>query len=211
MMYRNFLLFSLLLLLLGCSNNNKKVNLPILGPYEKVKSQKQFHPVPDFQLYNQYGDTITAQTFKNSVRVVDFFFISCPSICPKIQSEMLRIRKAFANSSNLQLISHTIDTKRDTIERLAKYATNLGIEKEDQWHFLTGSKDDIFGLADDYFSVVIEDSSAPGGFDHSGRIVLVDKEGYIRAFANGQDTKAVNRLIKNIEQLLDSYEHTEEQ
>ena len=180
--------------------------LPIIGPYQRVDGQKQYYPVPDFELYNQYGDTINAATFKNSLRIVDFFFISCPSICPKIQLQMKRINDAFPDKSQLQFISHSIDTKRDTVGRLALYATAMGVKKEDNWHFVTGTKDQIFNLAGDYFNILIEDKSAPGGYDHSGRIVLVDKEGYIRAFANGLKPKEVNQLILSIDQLLKNYE-----
>ena len=180
--------------------------LPIIGPYERIDGDKHYYPVPDFEVYNQYGDTIQASTFKNSIRIVDFFFTSCPSICPKVQAQMKRINDAFPDKNQIQFISHSIDTKRDTIQRLAQYATNLGVEQNDNWHFVTGKKDDIFSLADDYFNIIIEDESAPGGYDHSGRIVLVDKEGYIRAFANGLNPKEVNQLILDIDQLLESYE-----
>ncbi len=180
--------------------------LPIIGPYQRVDGQKQYYPVPDFELYDQYGDTINAATFKNSLRIVDFFFISCPSICPKIQRQMKRINDAFPDKNQLQFISHSIDTKRDTVDRLARYATSMKVKKEDNWHFVTGTKDQIFSLADDYFNILVEDESAPGGYDHSGRIVLVDKEGYIRAFANGLKPKEVNQLILSIDQLLENYE-----
>jgi len=123
-----------------------------------------------------------------------------------VQAQMKRINDAFPDKNQIQFISHSIDTKRDTIQRLAQYATNLGVEQNDNWHFVTGKKDDIFSLADDYFNIIIEDESAPGGYDHSGRIVLVDKEGYIRAFANGLNPKEVNQLILDIDQLLESYE-----
>lgn len=188
--------------------NKDKNELPIIGPYERVDGQKNYYPVPDFQFYNQDGDTLNAKTFENSLRIVDFFFISCPTICPKIQLEMKRIYDAFPDKTHLQFISHSIDTKRDTIERLAKYAASFDIDHNDHWHFVTGDKDEIFDIADDYFNIAIEDPTAPGGYDHSGRIVLVDKEGYIRAFANGLKPEEVNQLILSIDQLLKSYEKT---
>ncbi len=203
------LLFTIIItpaLLFQCNKNDDE--LPILGPYERIDGQKHYYQVPDFQLYDQFGDTLTAATFENSLRIVDFFFISCPSICPKMQAEMQRINNAFFDKTQLQFISHSIDTKRDTIERLAKYANHLGVKKSDNWHFVTGQQDEIFDLADDYFNIVIEDASAPGGYNHSGRIVLVDKEGYIRAFANGLKPEEVSQLILKIEQLLKSYEKT---
>ena len=103
----------------------------------------------------------------------------------------------------MTLLSHTIDPKRDNVEKLRHYAHNLGIDEPANWYFLTGNKDELYGLADDYFNIVVEDESAPGGFDHSGRIVLVDQAGYIRSYANGLDPVAVDTLILDIWQLLD--------
>lgn len=206
MTYKTFIITIILTAFMLFQCGKEIEALPIIGPYERIDGQKQYYPVPPFEMYNQYGDTITTSEVKNSLRIVDFFFISCPSICPKIQLQMKRINDAFPDKNQLQFISHSIDTKRDTIQRLAQYATSLGVIKNDNWHFVTGEKDKIFSLADDYFNIIVEDKSAPGGYDHSGRIVLVDKEGYIRAFANGLKPKEVNQLILDIDQLLKSYE-----
>lgn len=215
MKYRNaivaFLVITGLLFIVMNKSAKRDYTLPVLGPYDIVESQKNFHPVSAFTLYDQMGDTITGANFEDKIRVVDFFFTSCPTICPKVQAQMQRIYDAFPNEPSLKFISHSIDTKHDTIARLAEYAQGLGIENNERWHFLTGEKDEIFGLADDYFNIVVEDESAPGGLDHSGRIVLVDKKGYIRSFANGSDPKAVDLLIKNIGILLKSYESEAQQ
>jgi protein SCO1 len=184
---------------LGCSRPNP---LPVLGPYEKLNGNKTYHPVPDFHLLDQNGDTVSTASLKGKLRVVDFFFTSCPSICPKVQAQMLKIREAFPTEDQLVLLSYTIDPKRDTVGRLLHYAINLGITDARQWHFLTGDRQQIYDLADDYFNIVVEDASAPGGFDHSGRIVLVDTAGYIRAYANGLNPASVDTLLEDIQQLL---------
>ena len=85
---------------------------------------------------------------------------------------------------------------------MAHYATNIGIDRADKWQFLTGDRDLLYQLADDHFNIVFEDASAPGGFDHSGRIVLIDKKGYIRSYANGTNPASVDTLIQDIHQLL---------
>lgn len=180
----------------------RKEPLPVLGPYEQLAGKKRYHPVSDFQLIDQYGNTFSQTAVRNKIRVVDFFFTSCPSICPKVQAQMLRIREKFPENEHLVFISHSIDTKRDTVEKLRHYAHNLGIEDGMNWYFLTGDKAQLYKLADDYFNIVVEDESAPGGFDHTGRIVLVDEQGYIRSYANGLNPQAIDTLISDIKLLL---------
>ena len=191
----------LFVFLLACETQE---SLPILGPYEQLNGEKRYHPVADFELINQYGDKFNQASVRNKIRIVDFFFTSCPSICPKVQAQMLRIQEKFITHERLVFISHSIDTKRDTVERLRHYAHNLGIEEGMNWHFLTGDKDKIYDLANDYFNIVVEDASAPGGYDHTGRIVLVDEQGFIRSYANGLNPEAVDTLMMDIALLLDS-------
>ena len=98
-------------------------------------------------------------------------------------------------------MAHTIDPKRDTVGRLKSYAQNLGVDNG-QWRVVTGEMDEIYGIADDYMSIAKEDPNAPGGFDHSGWILLIDKAGHIRSFADGTDPEKVDRLLTDIEWLL---------
>jgi protein SCO1/2 len=193
--------FSLLLALWGSSCQPKEP-LPVLGPYEKVNGEKIFHPVRDFHLLNQDSVVVTNATFEDKIRVVDFFFISCPTICPKVQAQMLKIYGIFEEEKEVVLISHTIDPKRDNVAALAHYATNIGIDHADNWQFLTGDRELLYQLADDHFNIVVEDASAPGGFDHTGRIVLIDKKGYIRSYGNGTNPASIDTLIQDIRGLL---------
>ena len=114
---------------------------------------------------------------------------------------MLRIHDKFKSDERLLLLSHSIDTKYDTIPRLKKYADNLGVTS-DKWHFVTGEKDQILDIAEDYFNVALEDADAPGGYNHSGRLVLVDKNRHLRAFCDGTDTESVTKFLGDIENLL---------
>lgn len=189
------------LLVIAC---RERETLPVLGPYERVADGREFHPVRPFRLLNQAGDTVTERSFGGRLRVVDFFFTSCPSICPKVQAQMLRVREAFPAEERVVLLSHTIDPKRDTAAALAHYARNLGATSPAAWQFLTGDRDLLYQLADDHFNIAVEDPGAPGGFDHTGRIVLLDADGYIRAYADGLNPASVDTLITDVRTLLNA-------
>jgi protein SCO1/2 len=197
---RSIIFLVIICLLAGCQQ--KTDTLPVLGPKRVENGQKVIYPVPDFQFLDQDSQVISQDHCKDKIRVVDFFFISCPSICPQVQQQMLRIYNSFPEHQELIFLSHSIDVKRDTVGRLREYARQLGLDHTDRWHFLTGDKEQIFSIADDYFNIVVEDESAPGGFDHTGRIVVVDPQGYIRAYANGTNPLAVDTLIQAIQTLL---------
>jgi len=166
-----------------------------------VNGKEVAHTIPDFKFVNQDSNYVTNETFAGKAYVADFFFISCPTICPKVKKQMLRIYERFSDEERLLLLSHSIDTKRDTVERLKQYARNLGVT-DDRWHFVTGEKDEIYEIADDYFSIAVEDPSAPGGFNHSGRLILVDPKGRVRAFCDGTDAEEVDQFMQDIEKLL---------
>lgn len=187
---------------LACGNQNA---LPILSKPMLENGVSSYERIPDFQFINQDSQLITPATFADKIYVVDFFFTSCPTICPTLAKEMKRIYKHFEEEDKLKLLSHTIDPKRDTVGRLAIYAQNLEASS-DKWHFVTGDKRELFEIAEDYFNIVIEDASIPEGLDHSGRIVLVDTQGHIRAFCNGTKPEEVDQFINDIERLLQEYE-----
>lgn len=200
---RLFGLSLLLLSLFACSQSQQEADkLPILGQREFVDGDTVYHQIPDFRFVDQDSQFVTNETFTGKAYVVDFFFTSCPTICPKVKQQMLRIYDRFQDEEDLLFLSHSIDVKRDTVGRLREYATGLGIDGE-RWHLVTGDKDAIYEIADDYFSIAIEDSSVPGGFDHSGRLILIDENRHIRSFCNGTDPEEVDQFMKDIEKLLD--------
>ncbi len=192
--------FALLLFISSCIQTAPE-KLPILGEKEEVDGVTKYHEISDFQFTDQDGQIITNETFKDKVYLVDFFFISCQTICPKVAQQMLRIHDEFENDDRVELLAHTIDPKRDTIERLKWYADKLGV-KANKWHFVTGEKDKLYDMADEYFIVAKEDADAPDGFDHSPTIILVDKDRRVRSFCNGTDPEAVDRLMNDVETLL---------
>ncbi|MEO1262902.1 MAG: SCO family protein [Bacteroidota bacterium] len=180
----------------------KKKKLPIIGNKEVINGDTIYHSIPDFSFVDQDSNVITNETFKDKAYVVDFFFISCPTICPKTTKQMLRLYDKFENEDRLKLLAHTVDPKRDSVAALNLYARNLNVTS-DKWHFVTGDKSEIYDIAEDYFSVAKEDPDAPGGFDHSGRFILVDKNRLVRSFCNGTDQGDVDRFMEDIQLLLD--------
>jgi len=197
----------LLVLLAAASQNcsNEPEELPILSPKKEVNGEGVHEKIPDYSFVNQDSQIVTPATFENKAYVADFFFTSCPTICPVMTQNMLRIYRKFEQDSRLLLLSHTIDPARDSVGQLKHYADNIGVSG-DKWHFVTGNKDDIYGIADDYFNVIVEDPTLPEGFDHSGRLVLVDENRHIRAYCNGTDREEVDLFIKDIERLLHEME-----
>ncbi|RMF21837.1 MAG: SCO family protein [Bacteroidetes bacterium] len=204
-MQRFFVPFLVFVLASGCTLlNSEPEPLPILGQkdIDPETGDTLYHTIPDFAFIDQDSQLVTNETFAGKAYVVDFFFLSCPTICPKVTKQMLRIYEHFEDDDRLLLLAHTIDPKRDSVARLREYAQNLGV-RSDKWHFVTGDKDAIYEIADDYFSIALENPDAPGGFDHSGRIILVDKNRRVRSFCNGTDPQSVDKFIRDIEQLLE--------
>ena len=179
--------------------------LPILGNRDvSPEGDTAYHTVGDWAFYRQDSARVTEDMLAGTPYVVDFFFTSCPTICPRVTANMLRVHERFVAPGHtpLKLVSFTIDPKRDSVGHLAHYAGNLGIDDPEGWWFLTGDKFALYDIADDYFSVAREDASVPGGFDHSGRILLVDGRGRVRAFANGTDEADVDRFMEDVEAFL---------
>jgi protein SCO1/2 len=183
----------------------EKTSLPFLGFHDtdSISGDTIYHTIRPFEFMNQDSQKVTNEMFENKVYAVDFFFISCPTICPKLTKQMLRVHEKFKDNPNFLMLSHTVDTKHDTIPRLKSYAKNLGADTQ-KWHFVTGDKSEIYTIAEDYFSVALENDDAPGGFDHSGRLILVDGKGRVRSFCNGTEPEEVDVFMKDIELLLKS-------
>lgn len=162
----------------------------------------QPEPVRNWAFTDQLGRPIANEDLRGKVHVVDFFFTSCPTICPKVKGQMLRLEEEFGDNPDFALLSFTVDPKRDTPERMKDYAEKLGITDMDRWRFIHGDKFEIYDLDAEYLSIAEENANAPGGFDHTGYIVLVDREGFVRSYANGTDPAEVTYLMDDIRLLL---------
>lgn len=202
----SLLIISALLSFMSCKNNSGE--LPYLGNFVIEDGQKIYHKVGQIDHYNQDSILMTNEDFEDYIQVADFFFTSCPSICPKVMKEMHKIYEAVGKDPQIKLVSFTIDPKRDTPQTLKIYADNLGIDSN-EWIFLSGDKEKTFDLANSYFVSALEDPEAPGGFDHSGKIILVDKNGHIRSFTEGTEPDGTAQFIEDIKKLSAAYKTQE--
>lgn len=183
---------SLLILLLavqGCNQANKEP-LPVIATVE----------VP-YTFTNQDNRPVTQKMLSGKIYVADFFFTSCPTICPIMKSQMLRVYEKYKDDEQVVLLSHSIDPEHDTVEVLNEYGARLGIDP-DRWHLVTGPKEEIYDTAYRYKLAAMEDENAPGGFIHSGSFTLVDRQGRIRGYYQGTEEEAVDRLIGDIARLI---------
>ena len=138
--------------------------------------------VPEFSFTNQHGETISNKDYLGKVYLVEFFFTTCPTICPKMNRNMVDIQNHFSNfSDSFGIASFTINPMYDTPEILKAYAHQYGVTNPN-WHFLTGDKDSIYELANIGFNIYAgENPEVEGGFEHSGNFALIDKNGFIRS------------------------------
>lgn len=188
-------------------------HLPFIT-YTDINGVEQNRKAPDFSFTNQNGETITEQDLRGNIYLVDFFFTSCPSICPIMTANMMKIQDRFSHYDEFRLVSHTVDPKRDTPEKLKEYADDRKIDLT-KWHFLTGQKDSLYTVAYDYLCSAMEDSLADGGFLHTEYFVLVDKEGFLRSreddngniigVYDGTDAHQIRDLIDDIKVLMAEY------
>jgi len=200
--YTSILFF--LAFLLGCQSASKE--LPFIGDRKSPDGTMVIHEIRPYDLTNHLGSSVTNDTYKGRIQVVDFFFTSCPSICPKVTAQMKRIQNFLGEADDVIMLSHTLDPKRDSIAVLKKYAEKIGADDE-LWHFLRGPKDLVMDLAnEDYFVAALEAPDASGGFDHSGKILLLDKEARIRGFCDGTDASSIDQFMEKIEILRKQYE-----
>ncbi|MDH7445358.1 SCO family protein [Aquimarina sp. 2201CG14-23] len=137
--------------------------------------------VPEFAFLNQDSLLITNHDYKGKVYVVEFFFTSCPTICPKMNRNLVYLQNELKEYDDFGVASFTINPKRDTPRILKKYAENYEITDPD-WHLLTGEREDLYDLANAGFNIyAAENPEVPGGFEHNGYFALIDQEGYIRS------------------------------
>jgi protein SCO1 len=201
-------IFLLVTYLMACSQPEK---LPILGEREAVTKQVNgetitdtlYHTIPDFRFVSQHGDTITPAATTGKIYVADFFFTTCPTICPTMKTQLKRVYERFQANPRVLLLSHTIDPAHDSVAVLRTYAEQLGVKKAGNWLFVTGNREQIFDLAQTGYNVSAQaDESAPGGAVHSGAFILVDTQRRIRGVYDGTTEKGTEQLMADMETLL---------
>jgi protein SCO1/2 len=188
------------LVVLGCQQEKK---LPFLGPKEVGKQgDTLYHKIPNFKFLNQDSLWISQKDMAGKIYVADFFFTTCPTICPTMKTQLLRIYDKFAEDDRVRILSHTIDPEYDGVRVLKEYAKKLNITSP-RWNLVTGKKSDIYRLGEKSYMVTAqEDANEEGGFVHSGAFILVDQNRHVRGIYDGTKEEDVNHLIEDMSLLL---------
>jgi len=207
------------LFLEGCSSGTetemdamefKKSILPIVGnrdvEYRTVNGKEiadtVYHVIPNFKYLNHDSIVRTSQEFEGKIRVVDFFFTHCPSICPPMTAHMRQLNQETKDISKyVEFLSFSIDPERDTPARLREYRKMNSITAKN-WNFFTGGEAATHLLAKDFFNGAERNDQVDGGFGHTPYFVLVDREGYVRGIYNGTLMDEVKKLEADMRKLL---------
>ena len=186
--------------------------LPIYQPAEvneklvdsSIIHVSKYHKISDFILTNQNGKEITQADYKDKIYVADFFFTTCQDICPVMTKNMYELQEELKNDNEILLLSHTVIPEVDTVKRLKEYAIENNVD-DSKWNLVTGDKKQIYELARKSY-LAVEDSNF-NEFDmiHTENFMLIDKEKQIRGFYDGTNSEEINRLLKDIEILKQSY------
>ena len=208
-----FLIVSSGILILFYNALDPERRLPIYQPsmvnYELVDSTlqhvKKFHKIASFTLTNQNGKIVTEQDYDNKIYVADFFFTTCPTICPKMTENMGQLQNEFLEDSQIKFISFSVTPQIDSVQQLKKYAIEKGVN-DSKWNLVTGNKKKIYSLARKSYLAVKDDGDG-GQFDmiHTENFILVDPEKRIRGFYDGTDIEAMNTLITDISILKEEF------
>lgn len=192
-----------------------KVILPIYSPNmvsqelvdENIRYIKKYHRIADFSLTNQNGEKITQKNYENKIYIADFFFTTCPTICPIMTDNMTYLQEKLLKNKNILLASFSVTPDIDNVEVLKDYALKKGVLSY-KWNLLTGNKKMIYDLARKSYLVVKNDGDG-GKYDmiHTENFVLVDKEKRIRGFYDGTNKEEMEKLLNDVEILKNSYKN----
>ena len=158
---------------------------------------KKYHRIADFLLINQEGDTVTQDTFKDRIYVVDFFFTTCATICPIMTEHMGQIQDKIKDDPSILLLSHSVTPEIDTVAQLKRYADKKGVIPG-KWHLVTGDKKQIYDLARKSYLVAKDQPYSPYDLLHTENFVLIDPQRRIRGFYDGTDPEAIETLMRDI-------------
>lgn len=166
---------------------------------------KKYHRIADFKLINQNGDTVTQEQYAQKIYIADFFFTTCPTICPVMTANMVDIQKIIQDDDEVMLLSHSVTPEIDSVPQLKKYALEKGVINA-KWNLVTGSKKHIYELARKSYLAVLDDGDG-GPYDmiHTENFILVDKERRIRGFYDGTSSEEIAKLLEDLKVLKSSY------
>ncbi|NRD19739.1 SCO family protein [Winogradskyella eckloniae] len=218
--YRFYLLF-LLVTTMGCKEQVKKEDKAVEDtsrvdylPFYKDESftpywiipgseeERNFHKIADFKLLNQLGDTITQHTFANKIYITDFFFTTCPGICPKMTGNMAKLQEEFKQDNDILLLSHSVMPSVDTVSILKSYALQNNVI-DSKWHLATGDRNEIYALGREQYFVEndLGEIKSNDDFLHTENFLLIDKNKHIRGIYNGLNRASIAQLIIDVKAL----------
>jgi protein SCO1/2 len=165
----------------------------------KTLQDTQWHKVKSFTLTNQFGKEVSLDELPGKIIIADFFFTSCPSICPTLTRNMKRLQDAFVKTDTIvRFVSFTVDPERDSAQRLKAYGDKYRIN-HDTWWMLTGPKKDIYDIALHEFKAnIAQEEGVDTGFIHTDKLFLLDKDRVVRGWYNGLDSVNLDRLIRDV-------------
>jgi len=180
----------------------------VTNPNGTKEIDSVYHTIPDLRLETQSGDSLDLDSLRGSIYVADFFYATCPGICPKMNNSLERVQKAFIRDDNFRIVSFTVDPTRDTMNVLRKYAGEHDAVPG-KWYFLRNSKENVYHLAQKgfYITAKADEDGGPEAFVHSEKLALVDQMGNIRGYYSGVDSLSVNKMMSDIVLLLRESEH----
>ena len=171
-----------------------------------IQHVKKYHKIADFSLINQNGKTITQKDYKDKIYIADFFFTTCPTICPIMTDHMYQIQKEILDDDEVMLLSHSVTPKIDSVAQLKRYAQQKGVNDK-KWNLVTGDKKQIYELArKSYFAVLTDGNGDEYDMIHTENFMLIDKERRIRNYYDGTDPEAIQQLLEDLKTLKKEYD-----
>ncbi|WP_289038205.1 SCO family protein [uncultured Zobellia sp.] len=167
-----------------------------------LQHKRKYHTIADFSLINQNGKTITQADYNDKIYIADFFFTTCPTICPIMTKNMASIQERIKGFDDVMLLSHSVTPEIDSVAQLKKYAIEKGVD-DSKWNLVTGDKKQIYELARKSYLAVKDDGDG-GPFDmiHTENFILVDKKKRIRGFYDGTNEEEVEKLMADLKILM---------
>lgn len=170
-----------------------------------IQYNEKNHRIGEFSFLDQEGDTVTKKDVEGKIYVTDYFFTTCPTICPKMTAQLERVQERFKDDPDFLILSHTVHPENDTVEVMARYAKRHGAIPK-KWFFLTGEKEALYKLArQSYFVLKPAEVGEPGDagsdFIHTNNFVLIDQKGRIRGYYDGTSPKEVDQLMEDVAKL----------
>ena len=158
-----------------------------------------WHKVRPFKLKNQFGKEVGLEDWGGKIIIADFFFTSCPSICPKLTRNMKKLQTAFKKTDSLvRFVSFTVDPVRDTVQALKAYGDKFGID-HDTWFMLTGDRNELYDIAlNEFKASIASNGNIDTGFIHTDRFFLLDRDRVVRGWYSGLDSLNLDKLIKDV-------------